>query len=118
MKSEVSLGVGLAVAALVWGTYQYGLPSMADIRAVDAGDPNIAAAERAAAWQSAAVVAGVSLIAQDATVFILGGSMIIGLSLWARHSNYISPHFGSATMPSSRLVMDQAQTAGAGYTPA
>lgn len=114
---EVSLGVGLATAALVWGIYQYGLPSMADVRIQKANDRDLDAAERAAAWQSAAIVAGVSLIARDATVFVLGGSMIVGLSMWARHSNSVDPHRGSSVIPSSRMVMAES-AADTGYVPA
>src|SRR6185369_13477202 len=76
LKREVSLGVGLATAALVWGIYNSALPSIADVRVSQPDDPDAAAVERAATWTAAAAVAGVSLISRDPTVFVLGGSMV------------------------------------------
>lgn len=97
-RPEVSLGMGLAVAALVWGVYNTALPSIAEARVTDQNDRDLAAAERTATWTSAAIVAGVSLIAHDATVFILGGSMVIGLAWMHRHANQVHPEVGKATM--------------------
>ncbi len=98
-KPEVSLGIGLATAALVWGIYNSALPSLAEARVTDQNDRDLAAAERTATWTSAAVVSGVSLIAHDATVFILGGAMVIGLAWMHRHANQVHPQVGKATMP-------------------
>lgn len=117
MKREVSLGVGLATAALVWGIYNSALPSIADVRVGDPGDRDADAAERVAAWTSAAVVSGVSLIAKDGTVFVLGASMIIALSWWHRHSNQYSPSLGMATLPSSRQIMNEMNSQDAGVSP-
>lgn len=93
LKPEVSLGVGLATAAVVYGVYSTGMPSIADTRVADTGNADIAAAEKSAAWMSAAVVGGISLIAKDPTVFILGGAMIVGLSWWYKHANAVNPEF-------------------------
>lgn len=117
LKREVSLGVGLATAALVWGIYQVGLPSIAEARVAAPRDADLSGAERAATGISAAVVAGVSLIAKDPTVFILGGAMTVAMSWWHRHANHVDPTIGAATIPSSRRVMDNANADMAGYTP-
>lgn len=118
MSRETSLGVGLATAALVWGVYQTALPSVADVRVGDPGDKDVAAAERAATWTAAAVVAGVSLLAKDPTVFVVGGSMAVILAWWHRHANHYDATQGTAMMPSSRAVQAQTMAAGAGYSPA
>lgn len=117
LSREVSLGVGLATAALVWGVYNSALPSIAEARATQPNDSHLASSERAATWTAAAVVAGVSLISKDATVFILGGSMVVALAWWHRHSNLVHPTLGSATTPSSRQVMSEINNADAGYSP-
>lgn len=117
LKREVSLGVGLATMALVWGIYSTALPSVLDVRAAQPDDRDAAGTERAASWTAAAAVAGVSLIAKDPTVFILGGGMVIVLSWWHRHANQYNPSIGSAVMPSSRAVMANQNGADAGYTP-
>lgn len=98
-KPEVSLGIGLATAALVWGIYNSALPSLAEARVTDQSDPNLAAAERTATWTSAAVVSGVALISKDMTVFILGGAMVVGLAWMHKHANMVHPMVGRATMP-------------------
>lgn len=118
LKREVSLGVGLATAALVWGVYNSALPSVAEERVAQPGDNDLAAAERVATWTAAAVVSGISLLAKDPTVFVLGGTMVVVLAWWHRHSNMVNPMTGLAAVPSSRQVMNEINNADAGYTPA
>jgi hypothetical protein len=118
LKREVSLGVGLATAALVWGVYNTALPSIADVRVGAPGDRDIAASERTATWTAAAAVAGISLLAKDPTVFVLGGSMVVALAWWHRHSNQYNPSTGGAFTPSSADVMGASMATDAGYTPA
>ena len=98
LKPEASITVGLATAALVYGIYSNALPSVTDIRVADQGDPDVASAERAASWTAAAAVAGVSLIAKDPTVFIIGGSMVVALAWFHRHANEVNPLTGFASM--------------------
>jgi hypothetical protein len=89
------------------------MPSVADLRVADSDNPDAATAEKAAAWFSAAVVGGISLIAKDATVFILGGTMIVALSWWYKHSNAVDPQFHSVVPRTSETpeVMDESPTA-------
>jgi hypothetical protein len=96
LKPEISLGVGLATATVVYGIYMNALPPVVDLRATPANDENVAATEKTAAWTAAAVVGGISLIAKDATVFIIGGAMIVALSWWNKHANMVNPEFGVA----------------------
>lgn len=119
LPRQVSIGVGLATAALVWGIYNSALPSIAESRVADPGDRDLGAAERTATWTAAAAVAGVSLIARDPTVFVLGGSMVVVLAWWHRHSNAYNPTLGGATTPSSRQIMSESmQDVSTGYAPA
>jgi hypothetical protein len=91
---EASLGTGLAVAALSYGVFQHHLPSMADIRTCESGNRDVHTCAKGAAWTSAAVVAGVSLVSKDPTVFTLGGIMILALYWTAQHANHTSPLTG------------------------
>jgi len=93
---EVSLSLGIATAALVYGIYGRALPNLADVRSAVEQNEDVASAERNAAWTSAAMVAAVSLIARDGTIFILGGTMIISMSWWNRHANEVIPELGRA----------------------
>lgn len=94
LKPEVSLGVGLATATVVYGIYMNALPPVVDLRATPENDDQVASTEKAAAWTAASVVAGISLIAKDLTVFIIGGGMVIALSWWNKHANAVMPEFG------------------------
>jgi len=106
-RAEVSLGMGLATAAIVWGVFNTSLPSIAEARVTTQNDSQLAAAEKTATWVSAAVVAGVSLISKDATVFVLGGATIVALAWMHRHANLVHPEVGTATMPASSLNTPQ-----------
>lgn len=107
LKPEGSLVASLATIATVYAIYQYGVPSIADVRTAEPGNRDIDGSERAAAWMAGGVVAGVSLIAKDPTIFILGGATVIGLSWWTRHANMVNPETGKAvadfTRPSSAV---------------
>lgn len=111
MKAEASLGMGLAVGVLVFGIYQHTMPSLIDHRAGDPGDVNAASAERAATWTAAAVVAGVSLLAKDPTVFVVGGAFVIALSFFHRHANLVNPTTGRATAPGAPVDQAAADSA-------
>jgi 4-amino-4-deoxy-L-arabinose transferase-like glycosyltransferase len=96
LKPDQSIVGTLAVMTATYALYSNGLPSIADIRTAKPGNKDIDAAERSAAWMAAGVVAGVSILAKDPTIFILGGATVIGLSWWYRHANMVNPEIGKA----------------------
>ena len=98
LKPEISISVGLATAALVYSVYSNATPSITEIRAAKPGDSDVEASRKLAAWTSAGVVAAVSLIAKDPTVFILGGGMVVAVDWWHRHANMVNPIVGKATV--------------------
>lgn len=112
---EASLGVGLAAAALGLVVFQNSMPSVAEARNAAPNDRELDFAERSASWKAAALVTLVSVLAQDATVFIVGGAAILGESWVHRWSNHYNPTLGSAMTPSSRQVQAETMAAGAGY---
>jgi hypothetical protein len=99
LKPEVSITTGLAVGALVWTIYNRALPADVDVRVAQPNDTDIESSRKKAAYTAAAVVSAVSLIAKDATVFILGGSMVVAVDWWARHANAVNPEIGRAFIP-------------------
>jgi hypothetical protein len=121
LKPEVSLGMGVATAAVVYGIYTQATPSIADIRVGEPHDENIAGAERAASWTAAVVVGGISLIARDPTIFILGGGMIVAMAWWTRHANAYHPLARTAMLTSGSTqveltaVQDDYSDAASGY---
>jgi hypothetical protein len=103
LKPEASIGVGLATAAVVYGVYSTAVPKIADVRSLPQQTGDTVAAERGAAWMSAAVVGAISLIAKDPTVFILGGTMVVALSWWYKHAETVNPEFGMAVPKGDNL---------------
>lgn len=88
LKPEFSVMGGLAVGAIVFAIHSQATPTQADIQALPAGTPDIDRAERKATILSAGVVSGISLIAGDPTIFVIGAVMTTAMALWTRHSNY------------------------------
>lgn len=99
LKPEISLPVGLATAALVYGIYSNATPPITDIRASKPNDPTIDGSRKFATWTAASVVAGISLISKDPTIFVLGGSMVIVMDWAHRHGNFVTPLTGKAAVP-------------------
>ena len=97
LKAEVSIPVGLATCTLVYGIYQLAGPSLADQRMVPPGsaeESTLASTERTALFASATAAAAVSLISRDPIPFVLGGSLAVALSWFARHSRAVDPSSG------------------------
>jgi hypothetical protein len=97
LKPEVSLGVGLGTGAVVAAIYYNALPPMVDIRVGPSQDKDVSASRKAAAWTSAGIVGGISLLAKDVTIFAVGAGFIIVLDWWTRHSNAVDPRVSRAT---------------------
>lgn len=113
LKPEVSLTVAAATGALVFGIYTNALPPVVDIRTAPANHPDVASAEKGAAWMAAAAVSAIALLAKDMTVFIVGGSMVIAMSWYHRHANVVDPEYSMAVPLARRSEEDQAEEAGA-----
>lgn len=99
LKPEGSIMAGLACGAVVYGIHANANPTMSDIRSLDKGNADVAKSERAATALSAAVVAGISLIAKDPTIFVIGGVITVAMAWWTRHANTVNPTTGVATTP-------------------
>lgn len=97
MKPEVSVGMGLATGAVVAAVYFNALPPMVDVRVGRSQDQDVAAARKAAAWTSAGIVAGISLITKDPTVFAVGAGFTVILDWWYRHANANDPRARKVT---------------------
>jgi hypothetical protein len=106
LKPEFSVMGGLAVAAIVFAIHSQATPTQADIQALPAGTPDIDSAERKATIMSAGVVSGISLIARDPTIFVMGALMTTAMAVWTRHSNWMESVGGK--------YLGQAQSAAAG----
>lgn len=108
MKAEVSVVAGLSVASIVYAVYSNMTPNIADIRVAKPNDVDVDATRKAAAWTSAAIVAGVSLVAKDGTIFVIGGAMVIAMDWFHRHADQVTPLTGRATAPDTVPAATQA----------
>ncbi len=91
---EVSLGLGLATATVAYTIYNRGLPASADQRVGAPGDDHLEAARKQSVWLAAATVAGISLIAKDPTIFVIGGLSVVALDWTTRVNNWTNPLSG------------------------
>jgi hypothetical protein len=105
LKPEVSITIAAATAAVVYGIFQVEVgASVADVRNDQPYSSIGTTAINSAAWTSAAVVAGISLLAKDPTVFVVGGALAAGLTWKFKHANSTNPATGQVTMPPAQGV--------------
>lgn len=114
LKPEAGVLAGLAVMGVVFAVHQQATPSQADIQALPAGTPDIDIAEKKATWLSVGIVSGISLLAKDPTIFVMGSAATVGMALWTRHSNYAESIGGRYLSPSEAM---QAGTGNTGPAP-
>jgi len=86
LKPEASVMSGLAVAGLVYGIHANFTPPVADIQGLPAGNKDVDRSERQATWLSVGVVSGVSLLAKDPTIFVIGSAMTVAMAFMTRHA--------------------------------
>lgn len=110
LPKEYSLMGGLAVGAVVMAVHQNFTPTTADIQAMPAGVPDIDTAEKKATWISAGVVAGISLLAKDPTIFVIGAAVTIAMAFTNNHANWIEGAAGKFLTPSEAAQAGSANT--------
>lgn len=108
LRAEVSLPIALATGAVVYGIFQTHMPPVAEQRVTMPGNQHLSASNKTATWTAAAVVAGISLLAADPAIFIVGGAMVAVLNFTSRHANAVHPQTG-------KVVMDGTGSATAAY---
>jgi hypothetical protein len=97
LRAEVSIPIALTTGALVVSIHQAAKPTMADVRSTVPGSlphADVATARKQATWLGIGLVSGISLIAKDANIFIVGGATVIGMDMWSRYNNAIYPAVG------------------------
>jgi hypothetical protein len=77
---------GLAVAGVVFAVHSNFTPTVADMQGLPSGTKDVDAAERKATWISIGIVSGVSLLAKDPTIFVMGSIATVALAFASRHA--------------------------------
>jgi hypothetical protein len=90
LKPDAEISIALATGVMAYASYQVALPAVADIRSLEPNNRDIQSAERVAAWTAAGLVSLVALLTKSASVFIVGGGVVIGTSWTARHADQVS----------------------------
>jgi hypothetical protein len=99
LKPEVSLTVAAATGALVYGIFSVELPTMADVHAAPPNNPFVSRSVNSAGWTAAVAVSGISLLAKDPTVFVVGGAFAAFMTWRAKHANMTHPGTGQIITP-------------------
>jgi hypothetical protein len=112
-KPENSMVAGLAVVGLVIADYNLHNGTATSVQAADAWHPTLTASNKKAGWSSLALVAGISLLARDANVFILGCAAILAMHSSYIHSIAVHPDTGQIIAPNPSAAYQPAQAAAA-----
>lgn len=91
LKPEASVMSGLAVCGVVYGIHSNFTPTMADMQGLPAGNKDVDGSERAATWLSIGVVSGISLLAKDPTIFVMGSVATVAMAFLTRHAVWTEP---------------------------
>jgi hypothetical protein len=98
-KPEDSIVAGLATVGLVYGVYQASLGPVASVQATTANHPALETSRKKAGYTALAMVAGVSLLARDPNIVILGGAAIIAMELHYRSAIMADSETGQIVAP-------------------
>lgn len=90
LKPDAEISIALATGVMAYASYQFALPSMADVRSLEPNNKDIQSSERVAAWTAAGIVSVVALVTKSPSVFMIGGLVVIGTSWTTRHADQVS----------------------------
>jgi hypothetical protein len=110
LKPSESVMVSLATGAMVYGIYQYSLPTLAEAHQTEPGNINLDAGRTKAMWTSAALISGVFLFTHDPNVFMVGALSFMALEWSHRHANSTAPNTGKMVHPSQVSTLNQGYT--------
>lgn len=91
LTPETSVLVGALTAIGVVAIQTGSVPNLTDIGAAPQHDETVESARRKAAIEATVLVVGVSLIARDLGVYVIGGLVLIGMDYLVKHQNATNP---------------------------
>lgn len=115
LSPEASIGTGLAVGGIAFTVFNMSLPPLTDVRAAEPENGDVFSAERTATWVATGIVAGVAAITGDATVFIIGGTVVVALAWLYRHANEVNPVSGQASADTDAGMLTSEEPQDVGY---
>lgn len=124
LKPENSIIAGIATIGLVYAIYQMNVGPLSQAHASDPNHPALETSRKKAGYTAFIAVSGITLIAKDANIGILGFLTIIAEEIQIRHAIMVEPNSGrmvppaeSAFSPAENVVpiTQQAANVGVGY---
>lgn len=109
LKPEASTVAGLATVGAVFGIYQLGLGSVAQVAATEANHPVLDSSRKKAGYTSLVLVSALTLLTRDANIFILGGGTIIAMELSYRHGIMANPQNMKMQNPNPATAYEPAE---------
>jgi len=97
LTQENSIVAGLATVALVIANYNLHGGTVAQAHLTEPNHPALTSSNKKAGWTSLVMVAGISLVARDANIFILGTAAIIVMHSTYLHAIAVNPANNQAT---------------------
>lgn len=88
LEPSASILTGLSVVGVVYAIHSNMTPTVADIQSLPAGNKDIDKAEAKATWLGIGIVSGISLLAKDPTIFVIGSVGVIAMGLMTKHANW------------------------------
>lgn len=105
LTPETSVLVGALIAIGVVGIETGAVPNLTDLGAAQQHDETVESARRKAAIQATVLVVGVSLVARDLGVYVIGGLVLVGMDYLVKHQNAVNPGTNKLdTEPSERSL--------------
>lgn len=99
LKPEGSIVAGFATVGVVAGIYQLDVGPVTGVHLSRPYDGAASSAIRKAGYTSLIAVAGLTLLARDPNIAILGGAAIIAFHAHYRHANMVHPDTGRIVPP-------------------
>jgi hypothetical protein len=113
LSPENSMVAGIAVIGLVIANYNLHNGSIAAVQATDAWHPALGTSNKKSGYSSLVLVAGISLLAKDPNIFILGMAAIVAMHSSMIHAIAVEPAQNQMVAPNTGTAYEPAQLAAA-----
>lgn len=100
LKPDQEVMAATAAVGAVLTVFAFEAPNMADVRAAQPHNSLVHKSYKGAAITSAAIVAGLALLAKSPTVYVAGGITTAYMAWKGYKANATDPNTGNVTVPS------------------
>lgn len=94
LKPNESILGGLALLTVDYATFQVMLPNATDLKQVEPFNRDVESSRKTATIVAMGICAGISLLARDPGLFVIGGGGAVLMSFLFAHADSVSPITG------------------------